>query len=156
MLINKRILTVARAPRLALLRPSSSSVILVANACRYPRASFSSLTLRDKHSRLVLHLLISPLDDSRVEQIISVWFRLQSSSTGIWLNFESVPYRKGLFLTIEWFRWSGLPSGWRSLSYLPVLSCLRPAVCYYSSASQTRTSSTQTRNETRNVALMNY
>lgn len=38
-------LTVARAPRLEFLKASNSSVILEAKAWRYPRASFSSLTL---------------------------------------------------------------------------------------------------------------
>lgn len=39
-------LTVPLAPRLVFLSPSSSSVIFVARAWRYPRASFSSLTLQ--------------------------------------------------------------------------------------------------------------
>ena len=38
-------LTVARVPKLEFLKASNSSVILEAKAWRYPRASFSSLTL---------------------------------------------------------------------------------------------------------------
>lgn len=42
-------LTVARVPKLEFLNASNSSVILEAKAWRYPRASFSSLTLEYMH-----------------------------------------------------------------------------------------------------------
>lgn len=111
--------TVALAPRLVFLSPSNSSVILVARACRYPRASFSSLTLQQTRKNTRLHYYTGKLNAIKyskepishitinIKDVIAVLcstftFRktpcLQSQSQ--WCNCDWESHRVFLFLLV--------------------------------------------------------